>query len=127
MEMNQMFVLATREKYRFPYKGMVSVEDLWDLSVQNLDGIFKALNSQVKSVQEESLLDTKSFEDKELEAKIEIVKYIVEIKLAEADQRKQARAKSEQKQKIMAILADKQEEELHGKSVEELKAMLDNM
>lgn len=127
MEMNQMFVLATREKYRFPYKGMVSVEDLWDLSVQNLDGIFKALNSQVKSVQEESLLDTKSFEDKELEAKIEIVKYIVGIKLAEADQRKQARAKSEQKQKIMAILADKQEEELHGKSVEELKAMLDNM
>lgn len=127
MEMDQMFVLATREKYRFPYKGMVSVEDLWDLSVQNLDGIFKALNSQVKSVQEESLLDTKSFEDKELEAKIEIVKYIVGIKLAEADQRKQARAKSEQKQKIMAILADKQEEELHGKSVEELKAMLDNM
>jgi polyphosphate kinase 2 (PPK2 family) len=127
MEMNQMFVLATREKYRFPYKGMVSVEDLWDLSVQNLDGIFKVLNSQVKSVQEESLLDTKSFEDKELEAKIEIVKYIVGIKLAEADQRKQARAKSEQKQKIMAILADKQEEELHGKSVEELKAMLDNM
>ena len=43
-----MFEVATREKMRFPFKGMISVEDLWDLSVQNLDKVFKTLNSQRK-------------------------------------------------------------------------------
>lgn len=51
-----MFEIATRTKMRFPFKGMISVEDLWDLSVQNLDKVFKTLNSQRKEAQEESLL-----------------------------------------------------------------------
>ena len=40
--MNALFVMATRGKYRFPFKGQISVEDLWDLSVKNLDSIFKS-------------------------------------------------------------------------------------
>lgn len=122
--MEKMFEIAIRNKYRFPYKGMVTVEDLWDLSPQNLDTVFKALNSQVKVNQEESLLSTKSAADAELAVKIEIVKYIVTVKLAEAEKAKQAKENKEKKQKLMALIADKQDAELADKSVAELQAML---
>ena len=71
-----MFEIASRTKMRFPFKGMVSVEDLWDLSVRDLDSVFKTLNAQAKKVQEESLLATKTKEDETLAIQIEIVKQI---------------------------------------------------
>lgn len=123
----KMFEMAVRNKFRFPFRGLISVEDLFDLSVENLDSIFKTLNSQLKQVQEESLLNTKTKEDKELDTKIEIIKYIVGIKLEEQDLRLKAKAQKEQKQKILEILSVKQDESLQNKSVEELKAMLDEL
>ena len=127
MNMEKMFENATRIKMRFPFKGMISVEDLWDLSVKDLDTIFKTLNAQVKKSQEESLLVTKTEEDEVLSTQIEIVKYIVAVKLAEAEKVKQSKAVKEQKQKIMEILSAKEDEDLHNKSIDELKAMLDNL
>lgn len=124
MEKTNLFELATRKKFRFPFKGLISVEDLWDLSVQNLDAVFKALNAEVKQVKEESLLATKSTEDAILDAKIEIVKHIVSIKLEEADQRTKAAEKREQKRRLQELIANKQDEALQGKSIEELQAML---
>lgn len=119
-----LFEMATRKKFRFPFKGMISVEDLWDLSVQNLDTVFKALNAEAKQVKEESLLATKSTEDAILDAKIEIVKHIVKVKLEEAEQRTKAAANREQARRIQELIANKQDAELQGKSVEELQAML---
>ena len=119
-----MFEIATREKYRFPYKGQIGVEDLWDLSVGELDKIYKALNREAKQINEESLLAAKSKEDKVLDNKINIIRHIVSVKLDEIANAKAAHERREQKQKIMAILANKQDEELRGKSADELKAML---
>lgn len=116
--------IATREKYRFPYKGQIGVEDLWDLSVGELDKIYKALNREAKQINEESLLAAKSKEDKVLDNKINIIRHIVSVKLDEIANAKAAHERTEQKQKIMAILANKQDEELRGKSADELKAML---
>jgi hypothetical protein len=123
----KMFELAVRTKMRFPFKGLVSVEDLWDLSVENLDLVFKTLNSQVKQVKEESLLNKKTQEDKMLDMQIEIVKYIVKTKLDEESARLQEREQREKKQKIMSVLANKQEQDLLNKSVDELKEMLDSL
>lgn len=122
-----MFEVATREKMRFPFKGTISVEDLWDLSVQNLDKVFKTLNSQRKEVQEESLLDTKSSEDERLETQIEIVKYIVNVKLKEQAARVKAAENKEKKQKIMALMAKKDDEEMENMSREELQKLLDEL
>lgn len=124
MEANKMFEVAVRNKFRFPFKGVISVEDLWDLSVQQLDGIFKTLKSQEKKAQEESLLDTRTPEDEILTAKIEIIKYIVNTKLEEAKQAERAKEAHDQKQKILGILAEKQDEDLRNKTPEELIAML---
>ena len=122
-----MFEVATREKMRFPFKGTISVEDLWDLSVQNLDKVFKTLNSQRKEAQEESLLNAKSSEDEVLDTQIAIVKYIVGVKLEEQAARVKAAENKEKKQKIMALMAKKDDEEMENMSREELQKLLDEL
>lgn len=122
-----MFEVATRTKMRFPFKGMISVEDIWDLSVQNLDKVFKTLNSQRKEAQEESLLNVKSSEDEVLDTQIAIVKYIVGVKLEEQATRVKAAENKEKKQKIMALMAKKDDEEMENMSREELQKLLDEL
>lgn len=118
------FEIATREKLRFPYKGSISVEDLWDLSPANLDTVFKSLNAEKKQAETESLLSAKTDADTILDIKLSIVRHIVAVKLAEAEKRAKAKEIKEQKQKIMEIIANKQDAALQNKSVEELQAML---
>lgn len=127
MTNEKLFEVATRNKMRFPYKGLISIEELWDLSVRNLDSIFKVMNSELKQVQEESLLNTKTKTDEELDIKIEIVKYIVKTKLEEESLRTKLKEQKDQKQKVMEILSSKENETLQNKSVDELKAMLEEM
>lgn len=127
MTIENKFEVAARTKMRFPFRGLISVEDLWDLPVQALDTIFKSLNSELKQVQEESLLNVKTKEDKELDVKIDIVKYIVSVKISESNTLLKVKEQKEQKQKIMEILASKQDESLQNMSEEDLKKMLDEM
>lgn len=127
MNATNIFEYATRNKIRFPFKGTISVEDLWDLSIVNLDSIYKMLNKQVKQSEEESLLNTKTSVDTELEVQIAIVKHIVTVKLEEQNAREKAAAKKAQKQKIMAIIATKEDEALQNSSVDDLKKMLDDL
>lgn len=125
--MEKMFEFALSNKVRFPYKGMISVEDLYDLSARELDSVFKTLNAQVKKSQEESLLATKTKEDETLSVQIEIVKHIFNTKLAEAEAAKQNRELKEKKQMLLGLIAEKENEELKSKSADELKAMLDSL
>lgn len=122
-----MFVYATRNKVRFPYKGSITTEDLWDLSVTELDKIYKTLNAQVKQTQEESLLESKNEVDELLENQIGIIKHIVTVKLREQEARDKAAEKAAQRQKIMAIIAKKQDESLENASLDDLQAMLDDL
>ena len=122
--MEKMFETALRNKYRFPYKGMISAEDLWDLKVEQLDSIFKCLNAKARLAQEESLLLAKKQEDVETEHKIEIVRYVVSVKLAEAEKAKLAAQNRMEAQKIMGIIARKQDDALLNLSMEELQAKL---
>lgn len=121
------FEYAVRNKVRFPFRGMISVEDLWDLSLTNLDSIYKTLNKQVKQSEEESLLKTKTNVDTELEVQIAIVKHIVSVKLAEQEAREKAAAQKAQKQKIMAVIAAKEDAALQDASIDDLKKMLDGL
>lgn len=127
MSKENMFEVAVKSKLRFPFRGQITVEDLFDLSVQNLDSVFKTLNSQVKQAKEESLLNTKTKEDETLELQIEIVKYIVGLKLEEENTRLKAKENREKKQKLYSILAAKQEADLQNKSSEEIQKMIDEL
>lgn len=122
--MADLFKIATKKKYRFSYKGQATVEDLWDLSVEELDKIYKNLKSLQKNASEESLLQTVTKEDKELNNKIEIIKTIVTDKLAAKDRAIKAASQRAQNQRILEIMADKQDAALKEKSIEELQNML---
>lgn len=121
------FEMATRNKYRFPYKGMISVEDLWDLNQTQLDSIYKALNKEVKANQEDSLMFSQTQTDLDLQAKIEIVRHIYTTKEQDAARRTAAAENAEKKRRILEILEQKQEDSLKNKSEDELLKMLNEI
>ena len=125
-EMN-IFEYAARNKLRFPYKGSITAEDLFDLSPEALDGIYKTLSRQVKVNQEESLLADKNEEDEQLGVKIEIIKFIVADKLAAIEKAKKTAATKMKAEKIRSILAKKQDAALEEMSAEELQKMLEEL
>jgi len=119
-----LFEKATRLKLRFPFRGQCTVEDLWDLSLQDLDFIYKTLKREEKAQEGDSLLGEKTHRMNLLNLQIDVVKHIFKVKLDEKEARENEAARAERKQKILAIIESKQEDELREKSVEELEALI---
>ena len=119
------FKYAAKHALRFPYKGMISVEDLFDLNTEELNAIYKTLKKQQKTDAGESLIEDKTNEDTQLEVKIAIVTEIFNDKQAAADRAKKSAIRKAQTQKILDIMSQKQNEALSNMSVEELQAQLD--
>lgn len=123
----ELFIEATKKNYQFPFRGMINVIDLWELSVQSLDLVFKSLNADYKKSEEESLLSAQTKESEELSEKIEIVKYIVNEKLAEKKAKEDAKKNREMKQRLLEIKAKRQDAALEGLSDAELDKMIQAM
>lgn len=118
------FERASRRKFRYPYKGMITTEDLWDLTLSQLDVVYKALNKEVNVVQEDSLMCTMDTVEAEVLDKIEIVKHIFHVKEAEAMAREAAAKNAAKKQLILSALARKQENAIENMSEEDLRKAL---
>lgn len=123
---NNIFEYAVRNKLRFPYKGTISTEDLWDLPVTELDKIYKVLNKKNKTNEEESLLSISSVDMNTL-VSIDIIKYIVNYKLKKKEENEQAKKRLEDRQLIMDIVEKKRKQSLEDKTEKELLEMLNNM
>lgn len=129
---NNMFEMASQFKFRYPWKGMITTEDLWDLNQGQLDAVYQTLSKELKTCQEgDSLLSTKpaNLFDKEqdLTCKIEIVKYIFNCKQQAAELHRMAAERAAKKQHILEVLAAKQENALQNMSEEDLQKMLDDL
>lgn len=124
MENHNLFEIATRKKIRFQYHGMITVEELWDLSVEKLDSIYKELNVQMKQANEESLLAKQSKEAEMIHIKIEIVRHIVDVKLKEKKAKEEEAALKKRNQRIAEIIADKEDEALKNMPIDELKKLI---
>lgn len=127
MTEEKIFEYAAKHKLRFPYRGSITTEDLYDLSPADLDRIYKTLAREAKKNEEESLLADKKDEDVDLNAKIDIIKHIVTEKLAAIERAKKAAATKMQAEKIRAIIAEKQDAALKEMSPEELNKMLEEL
>jgi hypothetical protein len=122
-----MFEKAARMKLRFYFRGSISVEDLWDLSVWDLDTIYKKLNAESRAQKEDSLLEGESPEKEITTLQIGIVKHIVGIKLQEQENREKAAERRARKEKLMAILEEKQDAELHELDMDELRKLIEEL
>jgi hypothetical protein len=123
---DKMFETASKIKLRFPYKGMITVEDLWDLPVRDLDAIYRAVNKELKSVQEDSLLKKRAG-GSVLELQIGVIKHIYTAKQEEIERREKALARKEQIRQLDDIIAQKENTVLTEKSLEDLKKMRDEL
>lgn len=121
------FERAVREKTRFNFKGLISVEDLWDLSLESLDSIYGNLSSDLDALPKKSLLSANTQQRDEIEFKQSIIKHIVETKQAEAEAVKQYKANSAKKQMILDIIAAKQNEQYQEMSIDDLKRLAESL
>lgn len=126
--MTNIWVECLKNKFRFEFKGLISTEDLFDLNLADLDAIYKNLKKEEKDLQGDSLLDNdENPKVKEVEVKIEVVKAIFDMKKAEIARAERALANKAQKDKILAIIEDKENQELSEKSIDELKEIYLNL
>lgn len=121
------FEIAVRAKLRFATArfASVSVEDLFDLSLRELDDVAKGINRQINAEKEESFLsENKNAVRKDLELKLEILKHIIGVKETEKADRVAAQNKAAQRQKLIDALAEAEQREVQSKTPEELRAEL---
>ena len=126
-----MFEKASRLKLRFDTpKGSLSVEDLWDLplvihkggtAAAGLDNLARNLNKQIKEASDDSFVTKTSAVSTVLQLKFDLVKHVIDVRLAEAALAEDAAEKRQKKQKLLEILSRKKDAELEGSSIEDLE------
>lgn len=126
-----MFEKASRLKLRFDTpKGMLSVEDLWDLPLTsqtgkaNLDDIARALHAQLKNDADVSFVHKERKSDEATQLSFDLVKHVIDVKLAERDAAQQANLDKERRQRILEVIARKKDQQLDGMSLEELEKLV---
>jgi hypothetical protein len=132
-----MFEEAARLKLRFQTdRGLLTVEDLFELPLTsktgrpNLDSIAIALDKEIRNTGEAVSFvnpEASSEANKVLNLKFDIVKHIIGVRIAERDAAAAEQKRREDKQKILAVIARKQDQQLEGKPLEELIAMVEQM
>ena len=121
------FLEASRLKLRVnTTHGLLSVEQLWDLSLSKLSTIIRNVKKTLKGDGDDELsfLDETKVVDKTQQLTFDILKEIYLIKKEEQEAIKNEAEKKAHNEKIMALIHRKQESELGEKSVDELMAML---
>ena len=129
-----MYKIASRKKLRIQTnRGMLSVEQLWDLSKEDIGELAKSIRKRIndqKGVTGDSELDflkpSAQTEETIDELTFRILKDIYTTKQAEEDKAHRRAAARENNRKILELIAKKQDHELENKSIEELEKMLQN-
>lgn len=123
--MYENFKEASRQKLRFQTsKGLLTTEQLWDLSLADLDELAVSLEEEHKQSGKKSFLTTRSVKDKTAKLKFNVVYDVLISKSEELQEATQKAEDKEHNKKIIALIADKENEDLRGKSKKQLEAML---
>ncbi len=125
-----MFEKASRLGLLFPTAvGNITDRDLWHLpltGIMSLNDIAKDLNKVVKNQEEEDFVNISTTNNDNIpQLRLDIVKRIIEYKLAMRD-RNEKKVKTQQRnERIIAIKAEKEDGDLKSMSIEELDNLLE--
>lgn len=135
MDTSTMFEQASRLKIRYESPlGYLSVEDLWELPLTSagkarpsLDGIAIFLHKIVReSAETVSFVEPQKTPDRDLLLlRFEIVKHIISVRVKERDEKRAEVERKEKKQRLLGLIARKEDQELEGKSKDELRTMVE--
>jgi hypothetical protein len=121
----EVYKIATKQKLRVPTpRGPLSVEQLWDLSIEELDILAVKLKEEYEGSGKKSFIAKKSEKDKTAKLMFDVVLDILTTKADEAEAALEAREVKKHNEKIMDLIAKKQDEALSEKSIADLKKML---
>lgn len=128
-----MYKKASQQKLRIATsRGMLSVEQLWDLPKEEIGQLAVALRKRIKDargISGDSELDflqpTEHAEETADELTFRILKDIYQTLQANEDSARRLAAKRQRNRKLLEVIARKQDQELEGKSIEELEKMLE--
>jgi len=122
------FEQAAKQKIRFQSdRGLLTVEQLYDLSLQDLDTIARAVNNELKSLTEESFIAPVADNSTVESVKLDILKHIIAVKLAAIENAKQAKDRAEKRAVLLQALASKENEEVNSMSKEEILKKLEEI
>ena len=117
-----MYKEASKMKLRFATsKGNLSVEDLWDLNLITLDKLAVALDEEISKSPRKSFIAETTPENEVAKLKLDILKDIIKTKMEEKNKKDAEKQRLSEKNKLLEILAKKEEASLENLSIEELK------
>ena len=120
-----MYKKALRTKLRFSTtKGKLTTEDLFDLSLVDLNNLAIALDKKLSETPRKSFISDIAPDTQEDELRFNIVKDILTLKLVERNAAQNAKAKAAEQAQLMEILHRKKNEALENLSVAEIEAKL---
>ena len=121
-----MYKQASQLKLRFQTNvGLLSVEQLWDLTQTQLANAIKAVKKVLKKNDDDELSfleDTKEV-DVENQLRFDVLKDVYLTKKKEADEERTAASIKAHNQKIDTLIAEKQEGQLREMSIEDLEKL----
>jgi len=125
-----MFEKASRRKLRFQTpKGTLNVEDLWDLPLTaapgraNLDAIAIDLHHQT-SAAPVSFVNASAGGDDNAALAFAIVKHVIRVRQEEAAAAAGAKARADERQRLLAILDRRETADLEQLSADDLRARI---
>jgi hypothetical protein len=125
------FEYATRNKLRFiSSRGELTTEQLWDVPLRSSDGfnlnaVAKAANDAVKLTNEENFVEaTRTVAHSRIETGLDVVKHVIGVKLADEAAVKKRTENKIKREKLLTVLAEKQDGKLSEMSERELKKQI---
>lgn len=122
-----MYKQASKLGLRFQTnRGVLSVEQLWHLTQTDLSNAIKAVKKVLKKNDDDELsfLEDTKVVDVENQLRFDILKDVYLTKKKEAEELRNTAENKAHNQKILALIAEKQEGKLRDMSVEELEKLL---
>ena len=121
-----LFEQGTFLHLRFEYKGQITIEDLWCLSLLQLNEIAVNLHNTIQK-EEVSFISVKSPTSVTNELKLQIVKRVIEVKQYHKKQQEDALINKLKKQELLELKAAKQLEQKLQMSLEEIDKQLEEL